>query len=162
MRLPTYQWIGQMLAALAVTMSLALVAWELKQSRDLGRADLYQQSAAMIMEYQSNLLTSEPLRAATDKLSLEGPAQMSKEDILILLDFAEGWLMHLEVQFSQYQLGMISDAEWAMTQRIIARMVGTPCFIDYWKRSLSDSFRAGFVEEVDMILEGVPESACSL
>jgi hypothetical protein len=49
-----------------------------------------------------------------------------------------------------------------MTQRIIARMVGTPCFIDYWKRSLSDSFRAGFVEEVDMILEGVPESACSL
>ena len=28
MKLPTYQWIGQMLAALGVTISLALVAWD--------------------------------------------------------------------------------------------------------------------------------------
>lgn len=39
MKLPAYQWIGQMLAALDAIMSPALVAWELKQSRDPGMAD---------------------------------------------------------------------------------------------------------------------------
>jgi len=41
MKLPAYQFLAQMAAALAVVASLALVAWELKQSRDIGVATFH-------------------------------------------------------------------------------------------------------------------------
>ena len=40
MKLPTYQFVAQMCAAIAVVGSLGLVAYELKQSRDMAVAEL--------------------------------------------------------------------------------------------------------------------------
>ena len=54
MKLPTYQFVAQMGAAFAVVTSLALVAYELKLSRDMAMADVYQQAAAMAVEYQAS------------------------------------------------------------------------------------------------------------
>jgi hypothetical protein len=82
MKMPTYQWIGQMLAALGVVLSLALVAYELKLSRDMARADVYQQSAAMTMEYQANMLSNESLQPALEK-HRQDTSQLSKREFYL-------------------------------------------------------------------------------
>ena len=42
-----FQWLAQMFAALGVIISLLLLAYEMKQARDLAEADLYIQRANM-------------------------------------------------------------------------------------------------------------------
>jgi hypothetical protein len=78
MKLPTYQWIGQMMAALGVVLSLVLVAYELKLSRDTARADVYQQSASMTMEYQAALLANESYQEALFRMAKE-PSALSEK-----------------------------------------------------------------------------------
>ena len=65
MKLPTYQFVAQMGAAFAVVASLALVAYELKQSRDLAVGELalsvYELEASIYLEL---LVPSRDIRAS--------------------------------------------------------------------------------------------------
>jgi hypothetical protein len=105
-----------MAAAFAVVASLALVAYELKQTREIGMAEIYLQSAAMAMEYQAVYLTTERLRTAIQK-GWEEPAQLTRKEISLIVDFAEGLMYHQEAHFYQHRLGMTDDVEWALTKK---------------------------------------------
>ena len=159
MKIPTYQWVGQMLAALGVTVSLALVAWELKQSRDLGMADLYQQSAAMSMEYTATGNQNEPLNAAYFQLS-KAPELLTKEQVMRIVWDIDGWMMSKESIFYQHRLGVTPAREWEVQEKIIAGFAELPCYAHYWKKGNRERFRDEFAVEVDRIWANLPEAEC--
>ena len=150
MKLPTYQWIGQMLAATGVIISLALVAWELKQSRDLGMADLYQQTAAMTMEYQSSTDQNELLFSARFQF-WEDPSKGTEEQLLRILHFADGWMYTKESIFYQNRIGVTPHNEWASHEYVIGTIGENPCYIRRWNKHKSREFHEDFVAEVNRI-----------
>ncbi|MEP5567584.1 MAG: hypothetical protein ABJN62_07110 [Halioglobus sp.] len=156
MKLPTYQWIGQMLAATGVIMSLALVAWELKQSRDLGMADLYQQTAAMTMEYQSSTDQNEPLLAARLQY-WEDQSKVTEKQLLRILHFADGWMLSKESIFYQNRIGVTPHNEWASHEYTLGSIGEFPCYIRRWNKHKSREFHADFVEEVNRIWANIPD-----
>ena len=161
MKIPTYQWIGQMLAALGVTVSLALVAWKLKQSRDLGMADLYQQTAAMTMDYLGNSLQNKELQDAYAQWG-EDPSQLTERQISQIVNDTNGWMFSKESIFYQHRLGVTPAKEWEVHQRVIANFAEVPCFENYWKSGMAQTFHADFAAEVDRIWENLPEAECPL
>ncbi|MEH6591987.1 MAG: hypothetical protein V7746_17120 [Halioglobus sp.] len=159
MKIPTYQWIGQMLAALGVTVSLALVAWELKQSRDLGMADLYHQTAAMTMEYQASVNQNEPLIAAMLQL-YDDEALLTEEQVMRVHWSMDGWMYVKESIFYQHRLGVTPAKEWDTHENIIAEMSKTICYARRWKNYKSMEYNADFVVEVNRIWANLPEKEC--
>ena len=161
MRLPSYQWIGQMLAASGVIFSLALVAYELKLTRDTAKADIYQQSAAMLMEYQSSGLANESLQDAREQV-FENIAEASKREILLYTDHLDGWMWQKEAQYYQYQIGMSDDTEWSNHQRNIREMAVSPCYRYTWNTWGKYMVRDDFAAEVERIWAEIPETDCPL
>jgi hypothetical protein len=84
MKLPTYQWFGQMLAATGVIISISLLAYEMKLSRDIAKADVYAQGAAMNMTMVLSTMPSEQIRAAMEKRGRD--EVLSEEETSLLVD----------------------------------------------------------------------------
>lgn len=161
MKLPTYQWIGQMMAALGVVLSLVLVAYELKLSRDTARADVYQQSASMTMEYQAALLANEAYQEALFRMAKE-PSALSEREIYLVADAMDGWMWQKEAQYYQYQIGMSDEIEWSNHQRQIRRIGEVVCYQRTWSRWGKASVRDDFAIEVERIWADLPESECPI
>ena len=161
MKLPSYQWIGQMLAASGVVLSLVLVAYELKLSRDTAKADIYQQSAAMTMEYHASLLANEPFQEALYKQYGES-SELSHKEIFLIVDAMDGWMWQKEAQYYQYQIGMSDAVEWANHRRQIKKIGGAICYREWWNRSGKYAVRDDFAAEVEQAWADLPESECPL
>jgi hypothetical protein len=156
MKLPTYQWIGQMLAATGVIISLALVAWELKQSRDLGMADLYHQTAAMTMEFESSAYQDERLWAARSQF-WEDPSKASRDQQYLLNHYFDVWMMNKESIFYQHRIGVSPDKEWKSHEYIIGSIGEAPCYKRRWNKHKSREFHEDFVAEVNRIWVNIPD-----
>ena len=144
-----------------IVVSLALVAYELKLSRDLGRAALLQQSAATSMDYWATSNQNEPLVAAWVQLR-EDPSQLTKEQVTRLSWNVTRMMYQLESQFFTYRLGLIDDATWKGRRSAIQGIGEMPCYVSYWKDIASRDFRADFLSEVDQIWANTTEAACPL
>ena len=111
MKLPTYQFVAQMGAAFAVIASLALVAYELKQSRDLAVGELalsvYELEASIYLE----LLDSEAYDKAIHKLenNEEELTWAESKNLFRVIMLSNGTTM---AKFELWKLGLLSDAEW--------------------------------------------------
>ena len=159
MKLPTYQFVAQMGAAFAVVVSLGFVAYELKLTRDTAKADVYQQSAAMTMEYQASKLSNERLQDAFEK-GREDPSQLSKRELYLILDYFDGWMWQKEAQFYQHQIGMSDETEWETHQKSIMLIGEYPCYRQSWSRGGQDMVRTDFAVEVNRIWADAPEPEC--
>ena len=149
-----------MLAALSVVFSLALVAYELKLSRDTAIADVYQQGLAATLEYQASALSNERLQDALETRR-EDPSQLSKRDLYLIIGFLDGWLWMKEAQFFQHQLGMSDDTEWEVHQRAIISLGEWPCYRYAWNhKGLPESVHSDFAAEVTKLWADLPETEC--
>ena len=111
MKLPTYQFVAQIGAAFAVIASLGLVAYELKQSRDLAIGEL----ALSVYEAETNLyltiLDAEAYNRGVYKLENNGGELTWDER-------KNFWRVRMANQgitiakFELWKLGLLSDAEW--------------------------------------------------
>ncbi|MEP5570080.1 MAG: hypothetical protein ABJN62_19725 [Halioglobus sp.] len=147
MKLPIYQWIGQMLAALGVVLSLAFVAYELKLSRDMARADIYQQRTAMEIDINLASLAPETLRSA---LQLWGNdhSSMTQSERSVVRTYLTVWLTTTENAHYQFELGLLPEEEWLNQRDIAASQARRPCFQRIWG-NIQGIYRSSFVEAVD-------------
>lgn len=141
----------QTLAAVGVILSLIFVGLELRQTRQVATADVYQQRTALQIEAWSAALYSEQLQMAEQKLS-EG-AVLSEQDtnllwVQMILKFSYWENVHF-----QYQTGLMPAEQWSASRRSIENMFrNNPVSLDYWAVERKQ-VRQSFAEEVDMILE---------
>ena len=161
MKMPIYQFVAQMAAALAVVASLALVAWELKQSRDIGIATLHQQSAASMMDFWSNSNQNEPLVAAWLQLR-EDPSRLTRSQISRLSWNVTGFLFQTESDFITYRMGLMDEKSWAGRLESIRIYAEMPCYVNYWETIARREFSTHFVAEVERVWAMVEKADCPL
>lgn len=94
-------WI-QVITGLAVLLGLALVVWELQQTRTLARVQLYSDSMNAKTDFTAALLGEEPM-SVIGKACLE-PDSLTLEDASVLLRYFRSLEERIYVQ---YQLGVI-------------------------------------------------------
>jgi hypothetical protein len=160
MKLPTYQLVAQMAAAFAVVVSLVLVAYELKLSRDLGMADLYLQRAAMLVEYKMDTYQNEILNDAY-KQKVEDPASLTKEQIDRMTWDADIVMTYNEAAFQTNALGVLPESEWLSVESSVEKLAETICYVRFWN-NIKTSYNTDFAAWVDRIFANVRPPECPL
>ena len=110
MRLPTYQWLSQMMAALVVATSLGLVAYELKLSRDVATAELTLSSLTAKTDLIMAAFDADGYNRALFKLQ-DGDALTREEENeyrRMMRMVGHQWAS----QFILYEMGLLAEDEW--------------------------------------------------
>lgn len=148
----------QFLGMLGVIASLVFVGFEIKQSRDIALADIYQQRSAMWMEMQLSRLPPEQYRIAYNKVQRD-PTTLTAEDIGIFEDMFYAKLTLYENLHFQYQLGLITDEEWAAAVANIRSDFSLPCRTRWWQED-RHNWRTSFADNVDRLLIKLAPGPC--
>jgi len=121
---PTYQFIGQMLAALGVIISMGMVAYELKLSRDVAIAELMQEQYHAYSQTYMDVLDVEAYNRAAYKFEVSGEEltwaerkNSDRVDIRTLFIFMG--------QFHLWEMGLLKDGEWEDTEQDIKAMLAS-------------------------------------
>ena len=159
---PTYQWFTQMGAALGVVLSLMLVAYELRQSQKVAIADIFQQRSAMAIDmatsvYSPELLSQAHLRATYD------PGSVTLADIAMLRAQMETRFIYFANEHFQYQIGMLTEEQWAAARQFMATSFLRPCTQQFWQL-YENTWGASFAAEVNAVIDtlAVGNRECSL
>jgi hypothetical protein len=159
MKLPTYQWFGQVLAATGVIISISLLAYEMKLSRDIASADIYQQRVAMDISMLLNRQPTELVYEVYGKLSRG--EELNKEETALHVDVVEGWITSKENVFFQHQLGLLDDKEWIVQRFNLKNFLQTHCYWEFYN-SNRQGYREDFAAEIDAIYTEIAKVDCIL
>jgi len=161
MKLPTFQFMAQMSAALAVTASLALVAYELKLSRDLGMAALAQVTAEGERQSAADMMNNERLAGAYMALYVH-KSQLTPEQMQLIMWDQDANMATYQALFVQEKLGLLDDAHWDAVQREIAAAATLACYANRRRKGVGFEWRPDFIAEVKDLWAGVPEVECPI
>ena len=149
--LKSQDWKGfvEILGTVAIVGSLIFVGFEIKQSREIAIADVYQQQAALLISIQTAPV---PERVMVARLKLRAGEELSEDEIGFLKFHNNPWMTYFENIHFQYEAGMISEEHWESVKNEIGRStVNSPYFLEYWEE-VRGSWRRTFTEEVDQII----------
>jgi hypothetical protein len=120
MKLPTYQFAAQIVAAFTVVVSLGFVAYELKQARDVATAELTISVIAMESEITHAVLDAESYNSGIYKFEVSGEelTHMEKRDRerVAFLNLLGSDAKHL-----LWSSGLLTDGEWEFERAEILR-----------------------------------------
>ena len=152
MKIPTYQFVAQMSAAIAVVVSLGFVAYELKQARDIALAEVYQQKTALIMDSNMALVDSSALLDAYIKL-WDSPDTLGRRDFTLINGDLSAQLSYWENNHFLYQLGMITEEQMNTIRAVIVSWLSDNYARHYWMMtSKSGDWRKSFTADVNRLL----------
>jgi hypothetical protein len=145
--------LGELVAAVAVVITLVYLTIQVRQGNNLVRA-------------QTRQSMMEQTRAELYKL-IDEPSILycfSKEEALTPDEKAKftSWLAaamrQREYEWSQYRNGVIDRATWETYQRLIPHLVGTQRALKWWQKS-TQFFEPGFVKSVNELLARPPQTS---
>jgi hypothetical protein len=110
----TTQWLGQMGAALGVIISLSLVAYEMKQSREFARAEL--EATAVQLTIANGSLLSDPAVAKIWAKAIRDPDALMPGEVVVV-----DWVLANVIQV-WWQLMLMSE-EGLVTKERVARSI---------------------------------------
>lgn len=155
MKRPTYQWLGQMLATLGVIISLLLVAYELKQSRDIAIADLTMR--VMQSEKQERILGVLDVHAynkAVMKVDRGEFDQITDWEQRNLARIELARMHNFDMAHMLWEMGLIEDEDWLFKRQDIQNLFNNPMWVEQfkfpWVRSDYPG-RKSFVDEVNQM-----------
>ena len=149
MKFGRYEVVVQIVGTLGVIASLLFVGFEIKQSRDIAMADIYQQRTGQGLDITLSRYSAEQYRSAMNKARYHLDT-MTNEDRDVLTDSTYARFSFYENIHFQYQLGLISDEEWQATIVSISEDISVPCF-DFWNQNERTYWRKSFANEIDNI-----------
>jgi hypothetical protein len=103
--------IAEVIAAIAVVVSLWYLAIQLKQSTELARADLEVQLGVTWAEMHDNMIQNPGLASAYDQAA-NNWSDISEEDARAYLWFVAKSFHMLEGMYRQYRRGLLAEDVW--------------------------------------------------
>ena len=153
MKLPAYSLVAQMAAAFTVVASLVLVAYELKQSRDLASAELTISVLTLEIDKYELVMDVEAYNRAVEKKLLDIPHfELSVMERRNLYRFYAIDLAHWEMKHLLFENGLLAEGEWEATRSMIKREWEFNLYTTPWSGNF-DSRRAAFAEELTSVWE---------
>lgn len=161
MKFIRYDVIAQLLGILGVIASLLFVGFEIKQSRDIAIADIYQQRSSMALDIALSKYSPEQVANVMSTVR-DDRLKMTQQDVLVLSDILEASFIYYENVHFQYQLGMIGEEEWAASKRLISRGFElAPCSRVWWRQT-KETWRESFASEIGSLLEQLDMAPCTV
>lgn len=157
MKQPTYQWLGQMLATLGVIMSLLLVAYELKQSRDIAVADLTMR--VMQSEKQERILgvlDVDAYNQAVKKADRGEYEQITpwEQRNLSRIDLAR--MHNFDMAHMLWEMGLLEHEDWLFIRQDVQNLFNNPMWVEQfnfpWSRADYQG-RKSFVDELNKMYQ---------
>ena len=121
---PIYQWMSQIMAAMVVAVSLGLVAYELKQSRDIAATELTISTQARDAEKSLFLVRPEIYASAREKL-IGGaePSELTTEEHFAYWTLVDVRRMNMDSVHLLYTKGLVAEGEWEMHRGYLKHML---------------------------------------
>ena len=140
----------QVLGLAAVAISLVFVGYELKLSREIAMADIYQQRTALGFQLITESTGNETYVTALGKLE-RGENLTDHEEASIAGDYLR-WLTHWENLHFQYQLGLITQEQWSASLIGLRSLAAEKRFIEGWQNGWDSGWRASYVNLINSLI----------
>jgi len=156
-----YEALAQILGMIGVIASLVFVGIQIKQSRDIALADIYQQRTSMQLDIVLAQYSPEQVAVVIGK-GMGDRTTITKEDYYVIVQMLNAGFIYYENIHFQYQLGMITEEEWFATKKLMSDdLAEAPCASWYWERSRG-LVRESFALEVDNLLAQLKLPPCDI
>ena len=129
--------------------SLVFVGLELRQSREIAIADVYQQRAAMLIDVHSITLTSELLYDTYNKATSGEP--LNSGDQILMATGLTPIFTYWENNHFQYEMGLLSEEQWESSQNAMKAVLRRPDVQLWWQTERAE-VRKTFADVVDDLL----------
>lgn len=139
----------QVLGLVAVTISLVFVGFELKQSRDIAMAEIYQERTALAFQLITNSANEQYFSGIKKIHGGEKPTDYEK--FQINADYVR-WLTYWENLHFQYELGLLTQEQWDASVNGMRVIAGEQLFIEVWNRG-QNQWRASYAKVIDELIK---------
>lgn len=142
----------QVAASIGVMLSLIFVGFEIKQSREIAIADIFQQKSAPAVQVQQGMISIELFVEALEKAQLgENLSPIERRR----LKFGNNpWFQYWENNHFQYEIGLLSEDGWQASKNAMGKTMRRHLVQEWWE-SQRTYWREPFAKEVDKILAEV-------
>ena len=140
---------AELVAAIAVIVSLWYLAIQLKQNAELARAELEVQLGITWAELHDNMIQNPSLARAYDIAAKDWDA-LSEEDVRAFLWFVAKSFHILEGMYRQHERGLLADEVWTPYKSYIAGVLQIEAVSGWWRSDgalCSNEFR-DYVEKL--------------
>ena len=124
--------IAEIIAAIAVLVSLWYLAIQLKQNTDIERAKLEVQFGVTWAEMHDNMIQNPNLARAYD-LAAENWDKLSAEDVRAYLWFIAKSFHALEGMYRQHKRGLLTSDVWTPYERYIFGVLQIEAVLGWWQ-----------------------------
>ena len=135
---------AEIIASVAVLISLWYLAIQLKQNTDLARAELEVQLGVTWAELHDNMIQNPQLARAYD-LAENSWDEMNDEDVRAYLWFVAKSFHILEGMFRQNRRGLLTNEAWEPYERYIVGVLRIDAVMGWWRSDgslTSNEFKA--------------------
>lgn len=123
---------AEVVAAIAVIVSLLYLAIQLKQNTELARAELEVQLGITWADMHDNMIQN-PSLARTYDLAAKDWDALSEEDVRAYLWFVAKSFHILQGMFRQHQRGLLTDDVWAPYEAFITGVLQIEAVWGWWQ-----------------------------
>ncbi len=123
---------AEVVAAIAVIVSLLYLAIQLKQNTELARAELEVQLGITWADMHDNMIQNPSLARAYDLAAKDWDA-LSEEDVRAYLWFVAKSFHILQGMFRQHQRGLLTDDVWAPYEAFITGVLQIEAVWGWWQ-----------------------------
>lgn len=142
--------IAELIGIAAIVASLIFVGLQMKQSREIAIADIYQQRTALLLQNFSFAVPTETEFEAWMKDRAGEP--LDPDEKYALTNRYAARIAYWENNHFQYQIGLLPEEQWEASKESIRGQATRQAFVDTWE-SERFQLRRSFVDEIDGILE---------
>ncbi len=140
----------QFLASIGVILSLIFVGVQIRQSRDIAIADIYQQRTALLLD---NFYVDVPAETEFRAFMKERAGEpLNPDETYALMKRYAARIAYWENNHFQYQIGLLPVEQWEASKNSIRGQADRQAFLDTWE-SERFQLRKSFADEVDTIIE---------
>ena len=139
----------QLFASVGVILSLIFVGVQIRQSREIAIADIYQQRTALLLQNFSFAVPPETEYSAWMKDRAGEP--LGQDEKLALITRYAARIAYWENNHFQYQIGLLPEEQWEASKNSIRGHASRQTFLDAWE-SERFQLRKSFADEIDEIL----------
>ena len=141
---------GELIAAIAVVISLIFVGLQIKDNTIATEAATYQDTVAYDIEILLNM-GSTPEMARVFFTFSEDPDSLNEDEYLQGRTLLSATVRHLENLYLQHEAGMLSDEAWATREALIRNIVLSPGFDRLMSSSTGQNYGGPFIDYAERI-----------
>ena len=137
--------VGELLAAIAVVISLIFVGVQIRDNTIASKAATYQETVAYDMELLLNV-GSTPDKARVFFTFVNDPDSLDEDEFLQGRTLLTASIRHFENLYVQHEAGMLSDEAWATRESLIKNVIRSPGFGKIVNGTLGQNFTGTFFD----------------